>query len=153
MVLPVSRLRSVPEAAVAIGILAETEIAAATALWEAAGLTRPWNDPVADARRALEGPASTLLAARRGGVLVGTVMTGHDGHRGWVYYLAVAADAQHSGIARALMAAAEDWCAALGVPRLNLMVRGGNTGVLGFYERLGYRASDVVVMQKDVSGG
>lgn len=67
-----------------IARLNDAEIAAAVALWEAAGLTRPWNDPVADARRALAGPASTILAAHRDGVLIGTVMTGHDGHRGWV---------------------------------------------------------------------
>ncbi len=136
-----------------VDVLAEAEIPAAAVLWEAAGLTRPWNDPIADARRALVGPASTILAARRNGVLIGTVMVGHDGHRGWVYYLAVAADAQRGGIARALMAAAENWCAAAGVPRLNLMVRTGNTGVLGFYDRLGYRASDVVVLQKDLPAG
>lgn len=136
-----------------IGVLTEAEIPPAAALWEAAGLTRPWNDPIADARRALAGPASTILAARRDGVLVGTVMTGHDGHRGWVYYLAVAVNAQRGGIARQLMAAAEHWCAVAGVPRLNLMVRAGNTGVLGFYDRLGYRASDVVVLQKDLPAG
>jgi ribosomal protein S18 acetylase RimI-like enzyme len=144
---------SVPESVPEIGVLAEVEIPAAAALWAAAGLTRPWNDPVADACRALAGPASAILAARRDGVLIGTVMTGHDGHRGWVYYLAVAADSQHGGIARALMAAAEDWCTAAGVPRLNLMVRAGNAGVLGFYDRLGYRSSDVVVLQKDLPGG
>lgn len=77
-------------------------------------------------------------------------MTGHDGHRGWVYYLAVAAEAQHKGVAHRLMAAAEAWCAAAGVSRLNLMVRAGNAGVIGFYDRLGYRQSDVVVLQKDL---
>jgi ribosomal protein S18 acetylase RimI-like enzyme len=133
-----------------IGVLSVAEIAAAAALWEAAGLTRPWNDPVADAHRALAGPASTILAARRDGALVGTVMTGHDGHRGWVYYLAVTPGAQRRGVARQLMAAAENWCAAAGVVRLNLMVRAGNDAVLGFYDRLGYRRSDVVVLQMDL---
>jgi GNAT superfamily N-acetyltransferase len=136
-----------------IDVLAEAEVPAAAALWAAAGLTRPWNDPVADARRALAGPASTILAARRDGVLVGTVMVGHDGHRGWVYYLAVAASERGKGTGARLMRAAEQWCAAAGVPRLNLMVRAGNTGVRGFYDRLGYRASDVVVLQKDLPAG
>jgi ribosomal protein S18 acetylase RimI-like enzyme len=157
MALPVWRRRSVPESVpqpvADIGTLAAAEIPAAAVLWEAAGLIRPWNDPVADAVRALAGPASTIFAARRDGVLVGTVMTGHDGHRGWVYYLAVTAAAQRGGIARKLLAAAETWCAAAGVPRLNLMVRAGNTGVMGFYDRLGYRASDVVVLQKDLPVG
>jgi ribosomal protein S18 acetylase RimI-like enzyme len=130
--------------------MTDADIPAAVALWTAAGLTRPWNDPVADARRALAGPASTILAARQDGTLIGTVMTGHDGHRGWVYYLAVAAPAQRQSVARRLMAAAEAWCAAAGVTRLNLMVRAGNAGVIGFYDRLGYRQSDVVVLQKDL---
>ena len=125
-------------------------IAAATALWHEAGLTRPWNDPAADARRALSAPAATIFAARQDGALVGTVMTGHDGHRGWVYYLAVAATSQRQGIARQLMAAAETWCSTAGAPRLNLMVRAANDPVLGFYARLGYRRSDVVVLQKDL---
>jgi ribosomal protein S18 acetylase RimI-like enzyme len=140
----------VPEFEAEIGVLAEAEIPAAVALWEAAGLTRPWNDPVADARRALAGPASTIFVARQNATLVGTVMTGHDGHRGWVYYLAVAAPAKCQGVARRLMAAAEAWCATAGVTRLNLMVRAANDPVLGFYDRLGYRQSDVVVLQKDL---
>lgn len=135
-----------------IGPLTETEIPAATALWVAAGLTRPWNDAAADARRAVAAPAATIFAARENAILIGTVMTGHDGHRGWVYYLAVAASHQRRGIARALMAAAEAWCTAAGMPRLNLMVRAGNDPVLGFYGRIGYRQSDVVVLQKDLSG-
>jgi ribosomal protein S18 acetylase RimI-like enzyme len=135
---------------VEIGELAETEIAAAATLWVEAGLVRPWNDPHADARRALAAPASTILAARDGGQLVGTAMVGHDGHRGWVYYLAVAVDRRGQGIARVLMVAAEAWCEAAGMPRLNLMVRAGNASVLGFYAALGYRQSDVVVLQKDL---
>jgi ribosomal protein S18 acetylase RimI-like enzyme len=133
-----------------IGALTEAEVAAATALWTEAGLVRPWNDAAADARRALAADAATIFAARLGGRLVGTAMTGHDGHRGWVYYLAVAGDCRGRGIARLLMAAAEGWCAAAGMPRLNLMVRAGNAGVLGFYAALGYRQSDVVVLQKDL---
>ena len=126
---------------------------AATALWVAAGLTRPWNDAAADARRAVAAPAATIFAARENAVLIGTVMTGHDGHRGWVYYLAVAASHQRRGIARGLMAAAEAWCTAAGMPRLNLMVRAGNDPVLGFYARLGYRASDVILLQMDLDDG
>jgi ribosomal protein S18 acetylase RimI-like enzyme len=133
-----------------IGELTEVEVAAAAALWAEAGLVRPWNDPLADARRALAAPVSTILAARDAGQLVGTAMVGHDGHRGWVYYLAVAGDRRGQGIARALMAAAEAWCDAAGMPRLNLMVRAANAPVLGFYAGLGYRQSDVVVLQKDL---
>ncbi len=135
---------------VEISTLIETEIPAAAALWAEAGLVWPWNDPQADARRALAAGAATILAARDGGRLVGTAMTGHDGHRGWVYCLAVAGDRRRQGIARVLMTAAEAWCDAAGMPRLNLMVRAANAPVLGFYAALGYRQSDVVVLQKDL---
>lgn len=138
---------------VEIAALAESRIDAAVALWTAAGLVRPWNDPHADARRALAGPAATIFGAISSDALVGTVMTGHDGHRGWVYYLAVAAEHRRQGIAGLLLAAAEGWCAERAMPRLNLMVRGGDDAVIGYYERRGYRQSDVVVLQKDLPGG
>lgn len=133
-----------------IGELTDGEIAAAAALWADAELVRPWNDPEGDARRALDASAATIFAARHDGRLIGTAMTGHDGHRGWVYYLAVAAHWRGRGVARALMLAAESWCEAAGMPRLNLMVRTGNATVLGFYANLGYRQSDVLVLQKDL---
>lgn len=127
------------------------KIAAAVALWEGAGLVVPWNNPVADAQRALAGGSSTILAARRDGRLVGTVMVGNDGHRGWVYYLATAADCRRQGIGRALLAAAMDWLTARGVPRLNLMVRAGNADAMAFYAALGFRQSDVRVLQYDLT--
>lgn len=133
-----------------IAPLASDAIPAAVALWQAAGLTRPWNDADADARRALAGATSTILAAHHGGRLAGTVMVGHDGHRGWVYYLAVADDCRRAGLGRALMLAAMDWLRAAGVPRLNLMVRDGNQAVLGFYAALGFRPAAVQVLQHDL---
>jgi ribosomal protein S18 acetylase RimI-like enzyme len=85
------------------------DAAAVIALWQECGLTRPWNDPAADFALAVPGPASCVLVARDDGGLAGSVMTGFDGHRGWVYYLAVAPDRQRGGLGRALMAAAEAW--------------------------------------------
>ncbi len=131
-----------------ITTLAPDRIGEAVALWQAAGLTRPWNDARADAERALAAPSATIFAALADAELVGTAMAGHDGHRGWIYYLAVADSHRRQGIAQQLMAAAEAWCMIAGMPRLNLMVRAGNAPVIGFYERLGYRSSDVVVLQK-----
>lgn len=116
-------------------------------LWHRTGLTRPWNDPRADLQRAVEGAGSTVLAAcDENGRLIGTSMVGHDGHRGWVYYLAVAIEQQRSGIGRALMRASEHWLAERGVPKVNLMVRKGNEDVLAFYESLGYADGEVVVL-------
>ena len=118
----------------------------AVELWRRAGLTRPWNDAGADFRRAVAGPASAVLGVRIDGVLVGTAMVGHDGHRGWVYYLAVADAARGRGLGRALMTAAETWLVARAVPKIQFMVRTGNETVLEFYSHLGYERSDCVVL-------
>lgn len=122
--------------------------ASAVALWEAAGLTRPWNDPRADFDLALATSSSAILLAERDGDLCGTVMVGFDGHRGWVYYLASAADRRGTGIGRRLMAAAEAWLTARGSPKIQLMVRSDNQAARGFYDALGYELQDVVTIGK-----
>ena len=124
-----------PDAAVTDATAAEAE--AVIALWQVCGLTRPWNDPAADFHRAIGGPSSTVLAVRDGEAIAASVMVGHDGHRGWVYYLAVDPARQRSGLGRVLMAAAEDWLRARRVPKLQLMVREGNDAALAFYAALG----------------
>ncbi|WP_168844384.1 GNAT family acetyltransferase [Sphingomonas sp. S2M10] len=115
-------------------------------LWQAAGLTRPWNDPDADFHRAVAGATSTILLLRDGEALLGTVMVGEDGHRGWVYYVAVAEAARGQGHGRALMAAAESWLRARGCPKLQLMVREGNDAAIGFYRALGLEPQPVVTL-------
>jgi ribosomal protein S18 acetylase RimI-like enzyme len=132
----------------AVEVLTAADANDAVALWQAAGLTRPWNDPHADFNRALAVPTSAVLGLRDGGALVATVMVGDDGHRGWVYYLAVDPARQRGGLGRVMMAAAEDWLAKRGCPKLNLMVRGDNTQARGFYARLGYELNDVVTLAK-----
>ena len=124
----------------------------AVALWEACGLTRPWNDPHADYARALAGPSSTVLGAFGGEQLVGTVMVGGDGHRGWVYYLAVDPQRRGRGIGRLLMDAAETWLRERELPKIQFMVRGTNTAVLAFYDHLGYEPQDVVVLGRRLDG-
>jgi ribosomal protein S18 acetylase RimI-like enzyme len=133
---------------VLIDVLPPTHVAAAIELWHAAGLTRPWNDPSADLQRALDGAASTILAGSEDDTLLATVMVGHDGHRGWVYYLAVHPDARGRGHGRAMMQAAETWLTDRGVPKLNLMVRGDNSLARAFYTALGYTTDDVVVLSR-----
>ena len=91
---------------------------------------------------------STVLAGRLGGTLVATAMVGHDGHRGWVYYLAVAAVNRKAGHGALMMRAAEDWVRAQGIPKIQLMVRGDNASTQAFYDAIGYTRSDVVVMAK-----
>ncbi len=117
---------------------------AVVALWHAAGLVVPWNDPRRDIARKLECQPELFLVALAGDELVGTVMAGYDGHRGWVNYLAVAPAARRRGLGRRLMRAAEDRLAALGCAKLNLQVRAGNGDAAAFYEAIGYRQDAVV---------
>ena len=128
--------------------LATTMASAAVELWQIAGLTRPWNDPIDDLRRARAGPGSAVLAGIDDGVLISTAMVGHDGHRGWVYYLAVSPDARGRGHGQTMMRACEAWLQARGVPKLNIMIRGDNADACGFYSTLGYDTDDVVVMSR-----
>jgi ribosomal protein S18 acetylase RimI-like enzyme len=121
---------------------------AAVALWRAAGLTRPWNDPYADFATAVAGPSSAVLGAFADSALAGTAMVGHDGHRGWVYYLGVSDRLRRNGIGRALMTAAEEWVRRHGIPKVQLMVRHDNADAVAFYQRLGYADADVVVLGK-----
>jgi ribosomal protein S18 acetylase RimI-like enzyme len=131
-----------------IRIIADADIPQVVALWHAAGITRPWNDPLVDIAFARRGPHSTILLACVGDKIAGTVMVGEDGHRGWVYYVAADPVQQGSGIGRAVMAAAEDWLAKRGVWKVQLLVRGDNAAVHAFYTHLGYKLVDTVTFQK-----
>lgn len=111
---------------------------AVIALWQAAGLTRPWNDPRRDIARKLRVQPELFLVAEDAGCVIGSVMAGYDGHRGWLYYLATAPGRRGEGIARALVRQAEQALLAMGCPKVQLMVREGNDGVLGFYAAQGY---------------
>ena len=128
-------------------VLAPGDAAEAVDLWHRTGLTRPWNDPYADFERAVSTASSAVLGVRDAtGRLLGTAMVGQDGHRGWVYYLAVDPACRGTGLGRDLMAACERWLAGRAVPKIQFMVRSDNAAVLGFYEHLGYQAQDVVVL-------
>lgn len=128
------------------------DAAAVVALWQSCGLTRPWNDPHADFARALDGATSSILIARAGRAVVGSVMVGQDGHRGWIYYLAVTPERQGQGIGRSLFAAAEDWLRAAGTPKVQLMVRSDNAGAVAFYTALGLTQQEVVVLGRFLTG-
>jgi ribosomal protein S18 acetylase RimI-like enzyme len=124
-------------------------------LWSACDLLRPWNDPDRDIDRKLAQDPAGLLVLETGGVVIGSVMAGYDGHRGWVNYLAVHPAHRARGLGRLLMAAAEDHLTAAGCPKINLQVRTSNSTAVTFYQHLGYVRDDVVSMGKrldDASG-
>ena len=129
------------------------DAAGVIALWAACGLTRPWNDPDADFARALAGAMSTVLVARRDGAVIGSVMVGYDGHRGWVYYLAVDPPAQREGLGRALMVAAEAWLRGQGATKVQLMVRDTNASAGAFYEALGFERQPVTTWGRFIDEG
>ena len=122
--------------------------AAVIALWEACGLTRPWNDAATDFARAVAGAGSDIFVLEQEGQLAATVMVGDDGHRGWVYYLGVAPDHRGHGLGRVLMEAAEAWLQDRGAPKIQLMVRDNNEPAIGFYKALGYEVQPVVTIGK-----
>ncbi|QEI05190.1 GNAT family acetyltransferase [Pigmentiphaga aceris] len=121
---------------------------AVIALWHECGLVRPWNDPQRDIARKLTQQPELFLVGTIDEQVVATAMVGYDGHRGWVYYLAVAQAHRKLAIGRTLMDAAEQRLTALGCPKINLMVRTSNEQVLAFYDRLGYKRDDAVSLGK-----
>jgi ribosomal protein S18 acetylase RimI-like enzyme len=127
---------------------ATADEAAVVALWQAAGLTRPWNDPHADIARKRTVQPELFLVGELAGELIASAMAGYDGHRGSVYYLAVSPGHQRRGHARAIVAEVERRLEALGCPKLNLMVRRDNADAIGFYARLGYDEQAVVTLGK-----
>ena len=118
--------------------------AAVVALWQKCGLTRPWNDPHADIARKLTEQPELFLVGTVADEPVATVMVGFDGHRGWVYYLAVSPRYRRQSYGRSLMREAERLLIERGCPKLNLLVRSSNAEVIEFYGKLGYVQDDVV---------
>jgi ribosomal protein S18 acetylase RimI-like enzyme len=135
-----------------IAPIADSDVAGVVALWQRCGLTRPWNDPAADIALARRGPSSELLVGRDGGAIVATAMVGHDGHRGWVHYVAVDPAHQGKGLGRTIMSAVEDWLRAAGLPKLQLLVRRENAKAIGFYQSLGFEESTSVMLAKWLDG-
>ena len=89
-----------------------------------------------------------LLVAEAEGELVGAVMAGFDGVRGWIYHLAVLPEFRRRGIATALVREAEEGLAGLGCPKINLQVRAENADVVEFYRAAGYEVEERVSMGK-----
>ena len=141
-----------PAAALSVAPIEDADIADVVALWQACGLTRPWNDPQADIALARRRPNSTVLVGRDADAIVATVMVGHDGHRGWVYYVAVDPARRAQGLGRDIMNAAEDWLRQAGIAKLQLLVRRSNAKAGAFYQSLGYTEAETIVFAKWLDG-
>ncbi|HEY6078960.1 MAG TPA: GNAT family acetyltransferase [Polyangiaceae bacterium] len=135
-------------ASVLVRAFKEADEARVIELWLLGGLVRPWNDPKQDIARKLKVQRELFLVAELEGVVVGVVMAGYDGHRGWVNYLAVDIGQRRRGIGTALMRDAERRLRLLGCPKLNLQIRRENTAVQAFYQAIGFSEDAVVSMGK-----
>lgn len=124
------------------------------ALWRAANLVTSYNDPSKDFHFALaKDNSDVLVGVDEEQTIVGSVMVGHDGHRGWIYYVASAPEHRGQGVGRSMVEAGEQWLKAKGVVKVMLLVRETNTQVVDFYEHLGFEAIPRVIMQKWLEDG
>jgi ribosomal protein S18 acetylase RimI-like enzyme len=126
----------------------ESDLGAVVDLWQACDLTRPWNPPARDIAFCRSSGHGELFVAEDAGRVVGTVMAGHDGHRGWLYYVAVDPARQRDGLGRRLVDHAEAWLKEAGVPKAMLIIRDTNVAVRGFYEAIGYEVEPRILMTK-----
>ena len=118
--------------------------AAVIDIWSRCGLLRAWNDPYKDIARKLSVQPELFLVGTVNERIVGAIMAGFDGHRGWVNYLAVDPDSRRQGYGRELMEAAEQRLYGMGCPKINLQIRQDNLAAVNFYRQIGF-APDAVV--------
>lgn len=117
-------------------------------LWEQCGLLVPWNNPEEDIQRKLDNSPEMFIVGELNNQIIATCMFGYDGHRGWVYYLAVKPDHQNNKIATQMMSHVEEKLKRLGCPKINLMVRESNLDVRSFYHKIGYSDDSVITLSK-----
>ena len=108
----------------------------------------PWNEPSELIRRKRLIQPELFWVAAEGDEIIGTVLAGYDGVRGWIYHLAVDPSKRRKGTARLLMETAEKSLGSLGCPKINLQVRKNNVAVLDFYKAIGYEIEERVQMGK-----
>ena len=102
----------------------------------------PWNEPASMIRRKLTVQPELFLVAVVDDQVVGTVMAGFDGVRGWIHHLAVQRSHRRQGVASSLMSTAEKGLEIAGCPKVNLQVRATNSEIIAFYRSLGYELEE-----------
>jgi ribosomal protein S18 acetylase RimI-like enzyme len=132
-----------------IRLFHESDADVVIALWKSVfAYTEPRNDPAKVIRDKLAVQRDLFFVAVENGVVIGTVMGGYDGHRGWIYSLAVNPDARRKGIGTALIRYVERELAKRSCAKINLQVLATNAGVVAFYKKLGYAVEERVSMGK-----
>jgi ribosomal protein S18 acetylase RimI-like enzyme len=128
----------------------EADITGVVNLWDQCGLIVPQNDPHKEIAAKVQFQPELFLIAQLDWQLVGTVMAGYEGNRGWLNYLAVDPEHQRKGYGRLLVDAAENRLRGLGCPKVNLLIREKDKTPLAFYRAVGYVTEDLVNMGKRV---
>ncbi len=128
--------------------ITDRDTEAVIALWSATGNVRSWNDPASDIALARAAADAEVLVGFLEDKLVAAAMVGFDGHRGWVYYVAVDPQFGGQGHGATIMHHAEAWLKHRKCPKIELMIRADNEPVKRFYERLDYREEPRTVMSK-----
>ena len=127
----------------------ESDRADVIALWnDVFAYPAAHNDPASAIDRKLAIDPELFFVAVVDSTVAGTVMGGYDGHRGWVYSLAVASNRRRQNMGSALMKHLEMQLSRLGCPKVNLQVYAENREVVAFYEELGYHVEERVSMGK-----
>ncbi|MEJ2731833.1 MAG: GNAT family acetyltransferase, partial [Deltaproteobacteria bacterium] len=117
-------------------------------LWQRCNLVVPQNEPKKDIEMKQKVRDGLFFVGALKGRIIATLMAGYDGHRGWIYYLAVDPDHRRKKIGRRMMEKAESVLRKRGCPKVNLQVRKSNQEVISFYEHLGYSDDDVIGLGK-----
>ena len=145
---------TVPSAATIDRFDAARDFDQVAVLWrEIFAYDSPHNAPELVIEKKLEQRDGLFFVARLGQTVVGTVMAGYDGHRGWIYSLAVLPDYRGIGIGSRLLRHAEARLAGLGCIKVNLQIVECNEAAVGFYERLGYDIEPRISMGKRLRSG
>ncbi len=109
---------------------------------------KPQRDPRLSIANKLRTQPELFFVGVLDGKIIGTVMAGFDGHRGWLYSLAVAESQRGNGYGRALVEHVERALQKLGCPKLNLQIMANKPELQTFYAKLGYRADEVISLGK-----
>ncbi len=127
----------------------EADESSVIALWNAVfAYTSPHNDPATVIRQKLAVQRDLFFVALVDNVLVGTIMAGYDGHRGWIYSVAVSPEVRRQGIGSALMKHVEWELAKRGCLKVNLQLLASNVETVAFYRKFGYAVEERVSMGK-----
>jgi len=127
-----------------IRVFVEADTDAVVDLWQLADLTHPNNDPFLDIKRKLNDSPWGFLIAMDGRTIIGSIMVGYDGHRGWINYLACHPNHRRRGVVKSLMYEAKNLLLERGCSKINLQIRSGNESAVKFYESIGYSDDNVI---------